>query len=134
VELGAADAHAAWGPIRSFRVLSMAATEHVLRRTDPHTIELETPQGTLLDGGWPSLYRAHTRPLPTGTVIPLVGGEVEVLADREGRPTRVAFHFEKRLDDPELRFLEWREGTFRRFTVPEVGQSITVKRGPAFFP
>jgi hypothetical protein len=131
---GAADAHSAWGPIRSFRVLSMAATDHVLRRTDPHTLELETPHGTLLDGGWASLYRSRTRPLPTGTIVPLVGLEVEVLADREGLPTRVAFRFEKRLEDSELRFLQWKDGTFRRFDVPWVGQEVAVKRGPPFFP
>jgi hypothetical protein len=131
---GAADPRGPWGPIRSYRVLSMAATDHVLRRPDPHTLELETPHGTLLDGAWATLFRAPTRLLPAGSVLPLWGLEVEVLADRGGLPTRVAFHFEKRLDDPELRFLAWQDGAFRRFALPPVGGELVLPRGPAFLP
>jgi hypothetical protein len=131
---GASNAGADALKLRSWRVLSMAAAKHELIRTDPRSFELTTPEGTLLDGGWPRLYRPASHPLPAGTVFRQEGLVITVLADRDGAPMRVRFTFDRDLDDPGLRFLSWRDRGFRHFRMPPVGARVAVDLGPPFFP
>ncbi|MEK7793668.1 MAG: hypothetical protein AAB353_04020 [Candidatus Hydrogenedentota bacterium] len=69
-----------------------------LTRTDERTIVAEP------DGGYPwSLFRDADHPLAAGQRIELTGMTVEVLAlSEEGWPARVAYHFDKPLEDPSL--------------------------------
>jgi hypothetical protein len=99
-------------------ILSMAAAAHRLRRTGPDTLELSAPEGTLLDGAWPSVWRSRSLPLPRGSVVRLSYMTVTILDDRDGRPTRASFQFTKPLDDPSLVFLVYRDGGLRRLTMP----------------
>ena len=51
-----------------------------------------------------------------------------VLDDRDGKPTRVAFRFDRPLDDPALVFLVPRPEGLRRLSLPPVGLSIEIPR------
>ncbi|HEY4393352.1 MAG TPA: hypothetical protein VGP64_04795 [Polyangia bacterium] len=105
-------------------ILSMAATPHRLRRTGPDTLELSTPEGSLLDGAWASIFRSPSLPLPRGSVVRTSYMTVTVLDDRAGRPTRASFQFTRPLDDPSLIFLVFRDGGLRRLTMPALGAVV----------
>jgi hypothetical protein len=109
-------------------ILSMAAASHRLRRTAPDTLELSTPDGTLLDGPWPSVFRSRSLPLPRGAVVRTSYMTVTVLDDRAGLPTRASFKFTRPLEDPSLVFLVFRDGGLRRLTVPAVGAVLELPR------
>lgn len=109
-------------------ILSMASTAHLLRRTAAETLELATPDGTLLDGAWPSIFRARSVPFPRGSVVRTSYMTVTVLDDRAGRPTRVAYRFTKPLDDPSLVFLIFKDGRLRRLTPPPVGGELALPK------
>jgi len=107
-------------------VLSMSAAAHHLRRTGADTLELSTPDGTMLDGAWPALFRARSLPLGRGAVVHTSYMIATVLDDRAGRPTRVAFQFTKPVDDPSLIFLVFRDGGLRRLTMPPIGTDLAL--------
>lgn len=109
-------------------ILSMASASHRLRRTAADTLELSTPDGTLFDGAWPSVFRARSLPLPRGSVIRTSYMTATVLDDRGGRPTRVSFQFRRPLDDPSLIFLVFRDHALRRLALPPVGGELTLPR------
>jgi hypothetical protein len=109
-------------------ILSMAATSHRLRRTAPDTLELSTPEGTLLDGVWPSVWRSRSLPFARGSVVRTSYMTVTILDDRDGRPTRASFQFTKPLDDPSLVFLAYRDGGLRRLALPPVGTELDLPR------
>ena len=109
-------------------ILSMASASHRLRRTGPSTLELSTPDGTFLDGAWPSVVRDRSLPFPRGTVVRTSYMTASVLDDRAGRPTRVSFQFTRPLDDPSLIFLIFREGRLRRLTVPRDDTAVDLPR------
>jgi hypothetical protein len=109
-------------------ILSVASASHRLRRTGPDTLELSTPDGTLLDGAWPSLFRDPSLPLPRGSVVRTSYMTATVLDDRAGRPTRVSFQFTRPLDDPSLIFLVFRQGGLRRLTIPPEGGVVELPR------
>ncbi|HXT96100.1 MAG TPA: hypothetical protein VN853_07355 [Polyangia bacterium] len=109
-------------------LLSMASAAHHLRRTAADTLELSTPEGTLLDGAWPALFRAPSLPLPRGSVIHTSYMTATVLDDRVGRPTRVSFRFRRPLDDPALIFLVFQDHRLRRLALPPVGGELALPR------
>jgi hypothetical protein len=118
---------------RNSTVLSLSAARHGLRRTAADTLELFTPDGTLLDGAWAQALRSPALPLPRGRVLPLAYMTATILADRGGLPTRVQLRFDRPVDDPSLVFLALSRGRLRRLQLPAVGQEIVVPQDPALF-
>jgi hypothetical protein len=109
-------------------ILSLASATHHLRRAAPDTLELSTPDGTLLDGPWPSIFRSRAEALPRGAVVRTSYMTATVLDDRAGVPTRVSFQFTRPLDDPSLVLLVFRDGGLRRLALPPVGGEMTLAR------
>jgi hypothetical protein len=107
-------------------VLSLSAAPHRLRRTAADAFELFTPAGTLLDGTWAECLRARGLPLGRGSVLRVDGMTATVLDDRDGRPTRVEFRFDRPLEDPALVFLALIDHRLRRFPWPAIGGEVTV--------
>jgi len=138
VAIGAARAAGAYAGLalpdrfgyRGTTVLSLASTEHRLRRTAPDELELSTPNGTLFDGTWVGTLRAASLPLPRGAVVRTSFMTATVLDDRDGRPTRVAFHFDRPLDNPSLVFLAPEGHALRHLEPPPVGAEIAIPRLP----
>jgi hypothetical protein len=118
-----------WIGYQGTTVLSLAATEHRLRRTAADTFELSTPNATMLDGAWAQSVRAPSIPLARGSVIALPFMTATVLEDRGGRPTRVSFRFLQPLDDPSLVFLVLSGDRLRKFAMPGIGAEVDVPRG-----
>ena len=118
---------------RNSTVLSLSSARHRLRRTAADTLELATPDGTLLDGAWAQALRSPALAMPRGQVIPVSYMTATVLEDRGGLPTRVQLRFDRSLDDPSLVFLALSKGRLRRLPLPAVGQEIAVPQDPALF-
>jgi hypothetical protein len=108
--------------------LSLAAANHRLRRTATDELELSTPEGTLLDGIWATTLRSPSIPLPRGSVVTTSFMTATVLEDRDGKPTRIAFRFDRPLDDPSLVFLVPKPEGLRRLTWPPVGVALELPR------
>jgi hypothetical protein len=107
---------------RSWRVLSRARHDHVLRRTGPDELELEVVGGRMMESMFEQVYRASRFPLPPGTAIDAGLFQVEVREGDGTGPTRVAFRFRRPL--AEVRFLHWKDSRLRRLELPEVGASV----------
>jgi hypothetical protein len=118
-----------------WRTLSLAPHDHWLRRPRPRSLELEVVDGVMMRSLFEELYRDRRHPLPAGTVLDRRLLRVEILEDEQGAPTRIAFEFDRDLDDPSLRFLIWREGRLQRAVLPAVGGETYIERelGPAGF-
>ncbi len=114
---------------RRTTVLSLATTEHRLKQTAADTLELSTPAGTLFDGPWVQSIRRPDRGLARGSVIHLRDFSATVLDDDQGRPTRVAFRFDRPLEDPSLVLLAVVDGKLQRYALPAVGQEVVLPRG-----
>jgi hypothetical protein len=114
---------------RRTTVLSMATTGHHLKQTAPDTLELSTPGGTLFDGPWVSSIRQPDRGLARGSVVHLRDFSATVLDDHRGRPTRVAFRFDRPLEDPSLVLLAVVDRKLQRFRLPPIGQEVVLPRG-----
>jgi hypothetical protein len=120
---------------KGWRPLSIAPCDHRLSRTGERTLELETVDGEMMCGVFEELYRSPKKRLSPGTVIDRGLFRVEILAEAADGPTRVAFHFDRELSDPTLRFLVWLDGELRLARLPELGETVDIERslGPAGF-
>lgn len=121
---------------KGWRPLSIAPYDHLLRRTAPRTLELEVAEGgVLLRSIFEELFRDPRHPLLPGTIVDRGLIRAEILDGSHSGPTRVAFHFDRDLDDPSLLFLIWMEGELRRAKLPPLGEEMYIDRtlGPLGF-
>ncbi|HEX3697610.1 MAG TPA: hypothetical protein VH374_19720 [Polyangia bacterium] len=114
----------------SFRVMAMAPVDLEITRVAPDTLELGCVGAPLLASEWERLFRTPAQPLVAGMTLPLDGVTVRVVADVGGRPSRVQFRFVVPLDDPSLRFLEWRGRRLVSAELPPLGQTRRLYRSP----
>jgi hypothetical protein len=118
------------GALPSFRVLAMAPVDLQVTRIASDTLELSCAGTPLLTSEWERLFRGPGYPLPAGTVLPLDGLTVRVVQDVGGQPSRVQFRFDVPLDDPSLRFLEWRGRRLVPAQLPPLGETRAIYRSP----
>jgi hypothetical protein len=98
---------------RSWRLLSWAPYPYRFTRTAPDTLELALTGGSI------------TAPdLQLGDVVALDGMRATVLAADGRGPSRVAFQFDRPLDDPTLWFLTWRDDHLEHIVPPPVGHEL----------
>ncbi len=125
-----------------------------VRRTDARSLELRPEGGWLAPPGGVSrdgrpvppafdqhhvlaifdrLYRGHGG-FTTGQRLALGGLEVVIRSlTPDGRPAEASFVFERPLEDPSHRWLQWRAGGYAPFTPPPVGSSLELPP-PAVLP
>lgn len=111
---------------RRTRSLAPGFTGVTVHRPDARTL-IARPVGGFL--GWEAdqLMRGPHMPMPLGHRIELTGMTIEITeltADK--RPAEVTFTFGVPLEDPSLRWLQWKEGEFIPFIPPAVGQTISL--------
>jgi hypothetical protein len=121
-------------PHRAWWVLSSAPRPHRAWRAGPSTVEVEVADGgRMLEGAFEVLTRdPETLPFSVGDRVQFDGMKVRVVAERGGRPTRIAATFDRPLDDPALWFVVYRERALRRVTLPVDGSPLEIpwERGP----
>ncbi len=74
------------------------------------------------------LYRDIGEKFREGEQIRLSGltAEVTALTD-EGRPAEVVFTFDRPLEDPSYRWLQWKSGVYVPFELPAVGELLRLR-------
>ncbi len=99
----------------AWRVLSWAPCAHRFRRTAVDTIEMELRGGELQ-----APYLARDQ------IVELADMRATVIDVGRYGPTRVAFRFDRSLDDPSLVFLMWKDGRLQAAAAPAVGATLDV--------
>lgn len=115
---------------RRIRVLMSSRLQPVeVYRPDERTLVLR-PEAGFLRGLADRLLRGPDRPLRLGERIELAGMTVEITEMRpDGRPAEAAFRFAVPLEDPSLRWLQWRDGRYVPFVPPPVGDRVKLPGG-----
>lgn len=81
------------------------------------------------EGGYEArpVLRSSTTPFHKGDAVRLRGVTVEILELRpEGNPAAVAFRFDTPLENGELVFLQWSGGRLVPFSLPSIGETMTL--------
>lgn len=107
--------------------LASGSTEVEVLRTDAHTLRVR-PRAGFLSQASERMQRGDDPPMRVGDQVKLTEMQVtisEVGAD--GRPTEATVRFRRPLEDPALQFLAWREGAFRPWPLPRVGQTVRTR-------
>ena len=123
------------GPLmRRVRALSSGPTALEMSRLDDRTLRVRAAEG-LSCGPIGKLFYDPRNPTSVGDVVRLTGMTVEVTAiTDDGRAQEAIYRFSVPLDDPSLRWLQWREGVYIPFNPPPAGESILVRRVKSPFP
>jgi len=111
------------GQVNPAQMYSLSAGVRPLEllRTDEKTIVLSSPIA-LVQPGTDLLVR-DTRPFVVGTRVELSAFSVEILqVNADGWPTEAKFTFSKPLEDPSLRFMQWKNPTIVPLDVPKIGE------------
>jgi hypothetical protein len=111
----------------SFRVLTIAPCDQSLQRIDAHSLEVSCLNGKMLATMPEQLFRSPSLPLRTGDVIEAGVMTAEILETTGIYPTKVRFRFKKALESQNFLFLEWKDGTLRKTSVPEIGETRMMK-------
>ncbi len=108
------------------RALAPSLAEVTIARADERTLEVR-PRTGYLDSPIDTLFRSPSDRFRPGERINLAGMEITVTeVTPDGRPAAARFRFDVPLEDPLLRWLQWREGTFESFIPPSVGNTVTL--------
>lgn len=108
----------------AIRLLSVVQRgELLITRTDEHTIILEPTEGFLHDP-LSSVFRSPSLPMTVDQQITLSNMTATVLAiSPQGTPTRVAFRFQRVLEDSSYLWVIWNDRGFVPFPLPAIGQT-----------
>jgi hypothetical protein len=107
-----------------WRCLGVAPDGVAARREDARTLVL-VPVGGYLRHFEDTNVRSPRIPFAPGDQVTLPGFEITVRRiTGDGRPEEVAFRFDRPLEDPSLRWLVWRDGSYRPFAPPRMGDTV----------
>lgn len=115
---------------RTWWILTHGQLTLDVQRTAADALEVTVVNGRLVAGDFEQVLRTPRERFAPGDRVALEGGAVEVLAVDDGFPTRLRVELESGFDAPDLRVLAWRDGTFRRVTLPPVGGTLRVEPSP----
>jgi hypothetical protein len=113
---------------RHLRVLTSSLFRPVkIYRPDSNTITVQPEYGYY---AWvfDALFRDKKHPFSIGDRVEMTGMTVEILElTDDNRPAKAAFIFAVPLEDPSLRWLQYKDGSFVSFTPPAIGQTVVLK-------
>lgn len=111
---------------RHTRVLGPSLADIEVHRLDERTLRIHAPAG-FTRATFDELFRSPTVPLAVGEQIHLTGLTITVeRLTSDQRPLDVRFEWDRPLEDPSLRWLQWDHGRFVAFVPPPVGQTVSV--------
>jgi len=110
----------------SWLTLSAAFSAHRITRTDTNRIEVEALAGNMLATEIECLVRTSRIPFAPDDQVDLDDVLITILEVGEKGVKRVAFEFDRSIDDPTLHFIMWRDGRLRKADMPGVGESLEI--------
>lgn len=118
---------------RRLRVLAPGNAALRITRTDQKTL-VARPEKGFIELPFDNVFRGPAHPLHVGDSVALTGVTIKVTAATpDGRPAEASFHFSVPLDDPSLRWIQWKGEGYEPFTVPAVGESLLLPPAPPLF-
>jgi hypothetical protein len=113
---------------RHLRILTSSLFRPVkIHRPDSNTIVVQPEYGYYV---WvfDALFRDKKHPFSVGDRVELTGMTVEITEmTGDGRPAEAAFTFTVPLEDPSLRWLQYKNGSFVPFTPPAIGGNLVLQ-------
>jgi hypothetical protein len=118
---------------RHLRILTSSLFQPVkIYRPDAKTLIVRPEYGYytfVLD----ALFRNKQHPFSVGDRVELTGMTVEITElTGDGRTAEAAFIFSVPLEDPSLRWLQYKDGAFVPFTPPAIGRRVVLPGGRLF--
>ncbi len=116
----------------SIRGLAIGPSAVTVWRVDERTLDLSLAEG-YLSGPFGGLFRDPREPLAEGDLFAVPGMTATVLSlTPAALPATVRFRFDRPLEAPGRRWVQFRDGGFVPFTPPETGSSVELPaaRGP----
>lgn len=117
---------------RSCWTLSGSPHAHDILRPAPNVLEIAVLGGAFMGEGVENFYRDDRLAFVPGETTKIDGLKIEIVAVKEGKPSRVRFTFDKPLEDPDYLFLYSSPDGMRRIELPKVGEKKRLAR--AYFP
>ncbi len=110
---------------RRTRVLCQGPVPLKISRMDENTLKV-VMRGGLFTGMLGRLFRGKDFPMRKGETIRLTGMTVRVLhLDENGNgPDELLYTFDRPLEDPSLRWFEWKENAYVPFAPPRPGETV----------
>ncbi len=117
----------------TWHALAIGPRPHLLRTLDAHTIELSSVGAPMHAEYQETLFRAPRDALHEGDKVDVGIFRASVRKEKPGEgPISVVFRFDRRLDDPQLVFLEAGPNGLAPLTLPAKGRTHAIK--PPWFP
>ena len=110
-------------------VLSLAPYAHRVTMTSEDTFELEVLEGAMLGTVFEQIVRSASHPLRAGSRVELQDLDIVVLADDDGRPSKLRVHLH--LPQRAFQWVRWDGWQFQPAVLPEVGQTLELPKVPS---
>ncbi len=112
----------------AIRELSRGDTDVKVYRVDACTLRVRIANG-LLGGNFGKLFRSDEEPIAVNQEIDVSGMGARIAQVGKNGPEEILYRFAVPLEDPSLRWLQWKGLTYVPFTPPAIGQAVSL---PAF--
>ncbi|MFC1851771.1 hypothetical protein ACFL27_16390 [candidate division CSSED10-310 bacterium] len=111
---------------RHLRVLASGVETIDVTRPDANSL-LISPAGGFINAPMDNLFRGKGHVMVPGQEIVLTNLTIRIMkVTATGRPSQVLFTFSQPLESPVFRWYYFDQGHFKPFTLPSVGQSLTI--------
>jgi hypothetical protein len=114
-----------WSP-GSWSMLSLAPHDHRLTRTDARTLILEPLDQAMLNTPAEQIVRSREEGLFVGDRFQTGIFTAEILEADDRGPTRVAYEFDRNLDDPALALVVRSGGSWQRLSALALGEDLVL--------
>jgi hypothetical protein len=114
-----------WSP-GSWSILSLAPHDHRLTRADARTLILETLDGAMLNTLPERIVLRSNEELFVGDRFQTGTFTAEILEADDRGPTRVAYEFDRNLDDPGLALVARSGGSWQRLSALALGEDLVL--------
>ena len=98
-----------------------------ITRTDPYTIEIRSIKGSLTEYDLTFIKRNINFAMRPGEIVRLNDIHIEILEIKEGLPSTASYRFEHTLEDSSLSWFQWQNGKYVPFTLPPIGETVTIE-------
>jgi hypothetical protein len=103
--------------------LAVTPFDHRVTRRGPSTLVMETTEGQFLTSMPEQLFRGGDHPMVKGERVALDGMDITIEQTNDEGPTRLAFDFDRPLEDPSLQLMVFKDGVLRKHAPLAIGES-----------
>ncbi len=117
------------GKLNPIKSLTSGGSIMTLKRVDTHTVTIRAESENLIHSG-DTIFRSKKFDMHPGQKVELDDMIVEVLEVKDGVASAARYQFAFPLEDPKLAWFRWHNGIYVPFTLPEIGEEVTIEEAP----